>query len=114
MGSSDADVVESSVDAEGDAAGVVDAVASDAAVDVVSPFGGCGFGPSLVSGCRGCLVWERPVGPFMVVERGERVEESLELGDGVRLGLGPEPFLRVCWNRSTFPQVVGWFGREFF
>jgi hypothetical protein len=20
----------------------------------------------------------------------------------------------VCWNRSTFPQVVGWLGREFF
>ena len=22
--------------------------------------------------------------------------------------------LRVCWKRSTLPQVVGWFGREFF
>ena len=20
----------------------------------------------------------------------------------------------VCWKRSTLPQVVGWFGREFF
>ena len=23
-------------------------------------------------------------------------------------------FLRVCWKRSTLPQVVGWLGREFF
>ena len=22
--------------------------------------------------------------------------------------------LRVCWKRSTLPQVVGWLGREFF
>jgi hypothetical protein len=23
-------------------------------------------------------------------------------------------FLRVCWNRSTLPQVVGWLGLLFF
>ena len=23
-------------------------------------------------------------------------------------------FFIVCWNRSAFPQVVGWLGREFF
>ena len=23
-------------------------------------------------------------------------------------------FFRVCWKRSTLPQVVGWLGREFF
>ena len=29
-------------------------------------------------------------------------------------GLVRSHFLRVWWNRSTLPQVVGWLGREFF
>ena len=30
------------------------------------------------------------------------------------LGCARSHFFRVCWKRSTLPQVVGWFGREFF
>ena len=29
-------------------------------------------------------------------------------------GRVPSHFFIVCWKRSTFPQVVGWLGREFF
>ena len=42
VGSADADVVESSVDAEGDDAGVVDLVLSDAVVVVAGSVGGRG------------------------------------------------------------------------
>jgi hypothetical protein len=44
VGSADADVVESAVDAEGDDAGVVDAVVADAVVVVAGSVGGRGFG----------------------------------------------------------------------
>ena len=30
------------------------------------------------------------------------------------VGLGASHAFRVCWKRSTLPQVVGWLGREFF
>ena len=30
------------------------------------------------------------------------------------MGWAASQFLRVCWNRSTLPQVVGWLGAEFF
>jgi hypothetical protein len=29
-------------------------------------------------------------------------------------GCARSQFFMVCWKRSTFPQVVGWLGREFF
>ena len=29
-------------------------------------------------------------------------------------GWARSQFFMVCWKRSTFPQVVGWLGREFF
>jgi hypothetical protein len=29
-------------------------------------------------------------------------------------GWARSQFFRVCWKRSTLPQVVGWPGREFF
>jgi len=29
-------------------------------------------------------------------------------------GWARSQFFIVCWKRSTFPQVVGWLGREFF
>jgi hypothetical protein len=29
-------------------------------------------------------------------------------------GWAASHFFIVCWNRSAFPQVVGWLGREFF
>jgi hypothetical protein len=51
----------------------------------------------------------------MVVLVGERVEQGLQLRGGAGLdGLAASHFLRVCWKRSTLPQVVGWLGREFF
>jgi hypothetical protein len=47
--------------------------------------------------------------------RGERVEQGLELVDGVGCELcARSHFFIVCWNLSTLPQVVGWLGREFF
>jgi hypothetical protein len=54
MGSSDTNVVESSVHAQGDGAGNVDAVVADAMVRV-GVAGGCGFGSSGVDGRSGCL-----------------------------------------------------------
>ncbi len=58
VGSSDADVVESAVDAQADGTVAVDAVVSDAVVWVIVAVGGCGFGSCLV-GDGGCgLVWE--------------------------------------------------------
>jgi hypothetical protein len=47
-GSSEADVVEPAVVAQGDAAGVVDAVAADAVVGVVAAVSGAGFGAGSV------------------------------------------------------------------
>ena len=52
---------------------------------------------------------------MVVVLVEELVEQGLQLGDGGGLGgWARSHFFRVCWNRSTLPQVVGWFGREFF
>ena len=56
VGSSDADVVESAVEAEGDVAGVVDAVVADAVVGVGSRSVGCGFGSGR---CRRWRGWRR-------------------------------------------------------
>lgn len=57
VGSADAYVVESAVDAEGDGAGFVDAVGADAVVGVAAAVGaGCGFGACGVGGGRGRLV----------------------------------------------------------
>jgi hypothetical protein len=54
VGSADADVVESAVDAEGDDAGVFDAVVADAVVVVAGSVGGRGcFWSGLVGGGRG-------------------------------------------------------------
>ena len=49
VGSSDADVVESAGQAQGEAAGVIDAVAAHAGVGV-GAFAGLGFGPTAVGG----------------------------------------------------------------
>ena len=57
VGSADADVVEAAVDAEGDAAGLVDAVGADAVVaGGCGEVSGAGFRPGGVGGCRGCSV----------------------------------------------------------
>ncbi len=53
VGSSDADVVEPAVDAQGDRAGVVDAVVADAVVGVGAAVAGGGFGSGVVGGGGG-------------------------------------------------------------
>ena len=55
VGSADADVVQAAVDAQGDGAGLVDAVVADALVGVGGPAtaGRGGFGAGLVGGVRG-------------------------------------------------------------
>ena len=55
VGSADADVVEASGDAQGDDAGLVDAVAADPVVGVGAVCG-VGFGAGGVGGCRGGLM----------------------------------------------------------
>jgi hypothetical protein len=47
------------------------------------------------------------VGAVVVVFVDEGVELVLQFGDGGGAGLAGEPFLRVWWNRSILPQVVG-------
>ena len=58
VGSSDADVVQSAVVAQGDGAGLVDSVVADAVVGVVAGVAGGGFGAGGVGGCWGCSVWQ--------------------------------------------------------
>jgi hypothetical protein len=53
VGAADADVVKASLVAEGDEAGGVDPVGSDAVVGVGGPVAGDGFGPGGVGGGRG-------------------------------------------------------------
>src|SRR5579871_6799897 len=54
VGAADADVVEPSLVAEGDEAGVVDPVGADAVVGVGGAVAGDGLGPGGVGGCGGC------------------------------------------------------------
>ncbi len=87
-------------------------------------------GPGAAAGCRWCLagrLWVWPgrrrrgasvqgaVWPAGVVVGDEGVERvcSSAIVAGW-LGWACSHFFRVCWKRSTLPQVVGWFGLEFF
>ncbi|MFI1567565.1 hypothetical protein ACH4ZX_31815 [Streptomyces sp. NPDC020490] len=90
VGSSDAYVVEFAADAEGDQAGLVDAVVADAGVGVgVTAVGGPGLGEGGVDRCRGRAVGQGPVGALVVVGVGELVEQVLQLGmRGGLVGLG--------------------------
>jgi hypothetical protein len=116
VGSADADVVEAAVDPQGEAAVGVDAVVPDALVGVVvAAAGGGGLGAGLVGHGRGRPAGQGPVRAAVVVLVGERVEQGLQLRDGAGLvGWAASHLLRVCWKRSTLPQVVGLFGRLFF
>ena len=104
VGSSDADVVQSSLDAQGDAAGVVDSVASDSLVCVGVAGAGRGrFGQTLVDRRGGRSVGQRPVRAVVVVFVGELVEELLQLGDRGRLrGCGAEPVLHCLLESFDF------------
>ena len=95
VGSSDADVVQAAVVAQGDDAGVVDAVAADPLMRRRDAGGG-GFGAGGVGGGRG-----RGPGPAQgavraleVVVLAEVVELGLQLAPGAGRGLGVQPLLQ--------------------
>ena len=58
VGAADADVVEPSLVAEGDEAGVVDPVGADAVVGVGGAVAGDCLGPGGVGGCGGCAAFQ--------------------------------------------------------
>ena len=58
VGPADADVVKAAVIAQGDGAGVVDAVGPDALVGVSVAVTRGGLGPGGVAGGRGAVVWQ--------------------------------------------------------
>jgi hypothetical protein len=100
--------------AQGDLAGRVGAVGADAVVGAGGAVAGGGLGPGLVDGGRGCLVQQGPVRAAGVVGDGEAIEQGLQVSQGGWAGWARSQFFRVCWNRSTFPCVWGWFGFPFF
>ena len=93
MGSSEAEVVEAAVVAEGDAAGGVDAVAADAVVVVVGAVTGGGFGSGPVDDAGWGVVGQGPVGSLFVVDGDERVEQALQLEDRLGWWLAGQPGL---------------------
>jgi hypothetical protein len=96
VGSADADVVESAVDAEGDDPVVADAVVSEAVVGVGVPAGGrSGFGQAGVDRVRGRSMGYGPVWAVLVVDLHELLQQQSQLLNGSGLdGLGAEPVLR--------------------
>ena len=91
VGSADADVVQASGDAQGDDAGLVDAVGADPVVGVGAGCG-VGFGSGGVGGGGGGLMGQGAVWAAVVVVLDEGVELGLQLGDGGGAGLVGEPF----------------------
>lgn len=74
MGSADADRVHGSSAAEGDFAGLVDAVVADPTVGIAGGAGRGGLGEQAVDDCR-CPTVERRVGAAVVVVVNEAVQE---------------------------------------
>jgi hypothetical protein len=94
VGSADADGVEPALVAQGDLAGLVDAVAADAVVGVGVAVAGAGLGPAGVDRCGGGSVLEGTVWPPVVVLGAETVQPGLQFGDrGGLVGLAAEPLL---------------------
>lgn len=88
VGSTTADVVQPTVDAQGDGAGLVDAVVTDSHLGVgVSAVAGQCLGHGLEQGCWRCSMWQGAVGTAVVVVVDERVQLILEGSDGRRLVL---------------------------
>ena len=115
VGAADGDVVELAVDAQGDGAADGDAVVTDPEVGVAVAVAGAGFGAGRVGDGGGAGVGQGAVRSLTVVDVDEAVEQRLELGDVAGWsGWARSQAFIVCWKRSTFPHVVGWFGREFF
>ena len=106
VGSADADGVESPAVAQGDLAGLVDAVLPDPVVGVIGAVAGCGLGSAGVDrGWCGSML-QGPVGPSPVVLLGEGVRQGLEVGDGGGLvGLGAQPLLHGLLE--SFDLVLG-------
>ena len=100
--------------AEGDFAGVVDAVVADAVVGVGGVAGGGGFGAGGVGGGGGGAVGEGAVGSRGGCSGRRRCRAGLGARRWWRAGwVGRGAIvLMVCWKRSTLPQVVGWLGRR--
>ena len=95
----------------------VDLVEPDPVVAVGAAVRGArdGFGAGRVGGGRGGLVGQGPVGPawlYSARKVSSRVCNSVTILGWT--GWAASHFFMVCWNRSAFPQVVGWLGREFF
>jgi hypothetical protein len=107
VGSSEADVVESAVVAEGDAAGGVDAVAADAPVVVVAAVAGAGFGSGPVDDAGWGVVGQGPVGSLLVVEGDEGVDQVLQLEDRVGWWGLPRDLV-TGWVRRPGRPVVSW------
>jgi hypothetical protein len=112
----DGDVVELSVDAQGDGAADGDAVVTDPEVGVAGAVGGAGFGAGRVGDGRGAGMGQGAVRSLMVVDVDEVVEEHLELDDRGRLvGLVTQPGLHGLLEALHLPaRRGGGFGREFF
>jgi hypothetical protein len=111
VGSADAEMVQPAVDPQADAAIVVDTVVPDPVVGVgVAAGGGLGFGEVGVDG-RGVARCGRQWLYLSVNTSSTAGSSATVLG---WTGWAASNFLRVCWKRSTLPQVVGWLGLEFF
>jgi hypothetical protein len=105
VGSADADVVQPAGEAQGDDAGLVDAVASDPVVGVGAV---CrvGFGSGGVGGGRGGVVGQGAVGTVVVVGLDEGVELGLQVGEGGGAGLVGEPFFEGLVEAFDAPMFV--------
>jgi hypothetical protein len=100
------DVVHAAVDAQGDGSGLVDAVGADAVVGV-EPRCRVGFESGVVDDRWGGAVWQRAVGPAVVVFVGEGIELGLQFGDGGGAGLAGEPFFECLMEAFNFPAGGG-------
>jgi len=86
VGPADADVVELAGVAQGDGAVVIEPVGAHPVVGAGFTVAWCGFGAGGVGGGGGGPVGQGAVGPLVVVEAGEVVQQGLELGAGGGLG----------------------------
>jgi hypothetical protein len=104
VGSPDADLVEASLVAQGDLAGVVDDVFADAVVGWGARAGRGGFGAGGVGGGWD-LAADAAVWAVVVVVVAERVEFGLQVGDGAGAGSGGEPLLEGLVEALHFSAV---------
>jgi hypothetical protein len=105
VGSSDADVVKAPADAQGEAAGVIDAVAADPVVSVQA-FAGGGFGAGCVGGGRGGATGHRAVRAVVVVFDNEGIDLGLQLGEVGGAGLIDQPAFEGLVEPFDAPMFV--------